>query len=165
MLCSSLSTRLACRRLAPERWKMRSLLLPALSVLSVGTDVSPGCYGMLAPASYLLGDLQQKLAAVLAPPKRPSFLRPAAAAAKLQPDVASLTVAEVLAAVRPVLGPLRRHLDTAVIAVSEGLQDDYMEREDRKCVRVVGGLGSRAGPGLAGSRHARESPKEQGMRE
>lgn len=112
---------------------MRSLLLPALSVLSVGADVSPGCYGMLAPASYLLADLQQKLAAVLAPPKRPSFLRPAAASqAKLQPDVASLTAAEVLAAVRPVLAPLRRHLDTAVIAVAEGLQDEYMEREDRK---------------------------------
>lgn len=48
-------------RLAAERWKQRSLLLPALAVLGVGA--APGqehpCYAMLPSAAYLLADVHR----------------------------------------------------------------------------------------------------------
>lgn len=51
------------RHLSAQRWKLRSLLLPALSALPLTESVK--CYSMLAPAAYLLADLHGKLRAVL----------------------------------------------------------------------------------------------------
>lgn len=72
-------------RLAVEGWKMRSLLLPALSTLGVGAQPAQEhcCYGMLPSAAYVLADLHRKLKAALAvrraafPGKAPKQQRPA----------------------------------------------------------------------------------------
>lgn len=61
-------------RLEAERWKQRSLLLPALAALEVGAGPHQEnfCYGMLPSAAYLLADLHGKLKTVLAAAKRSS---------------------------------------------------------------------------------------------
>lgn len=47
------------QRLGAERWKQRSLLLPALATLGVGaaTQQEQPCYAMLPSAAYVLADL------------------------------------------------------------------------------------------------------------
>lgn len=48
-------------RLDAERWKLRSLLLPALATLSVGAavDMDQPCYAALPSAAYVLADLHR----------------------------------------------------------------------------------------------------------
>lgn len=137
-------------RLDAERWKQRSLLLPALSTLAIGAEPSmeAPCYAALPTAAYVLADLlrqgssssrvpcrlsgrlafagqaglltalcalgtplhRSKLKPVLAAAKGPGF--PGRPAKQLLPaDLASLTAAELLEALAPVLPSIRRHLD------------------------------------------------------
>ncbi|KAL4445301.1 hypothetical protein ABPG77_011126 [Micractinium sp. CCAP 211/92] len=118
-------------RIAAERGKQRSLMLPALRVLGVGAAAAQEqpCYAMLPSAAYILADLHGKLKLVLASSKRPSFLG-RGRRQQLPPDLADLTPTELLAALAPVLPCIRRHLDAGFNALDQELDEGSMEQHD-----------------------------------
>ncbi|PRW44427.1 Fanconi anemia group D2-like protein [Chlorella sorokiniana] len=120
-------------RIAQERSKERTLLLPALATLGVGAAAAQEqpCYAALPSAAYVLADLHGKVKAVLAAQKRPSFLgRPAKQL--LPADLADLSAAELLGALAPVLPAIRRHLDAACNVIDQSLEEEQCREHDRE---------------------------------
>ncbi|KAL4428110.1 hypothetical protein ABPG75_002199 [Micractinium tetrahymenae] len=133
-------------RMAAERGKQRSLLLPALRTLGVGAAVmqEQPCYAMLPSAAYILADLHSKLKVVLSSSKRPSFAG-RGSRRQLPPDLADLTPTDLLGALVPVLPCMRRHLEAACNAIDQELSEEDMEQHDRENFWSVLASGTQSG--------------------
>jgi hypothetical protein len=132
--------------LASERSKFRDLQPGALAALGVAADSPDPCYSMLPPAAYLLADLAAKLRASLAPAKRATALRPAAA-----PPAGAVPAADLLRALRPLLPALRAHLDTAADVVAEQLLDGAMAGKEAATVWAAAFAAPTQGAAAAGA--------------
>ncbi|KAL4858754.1 Fanconi anemia group D2 protein [Chlorella vulgaris] len=130
-------------RFEAERWKQRSLLLPALAALEVGAGPHQEnfCYGMLPSAAYLLADLHGKLKTVLAAAKRSSCFPGRAVKQQLAAgkcigallDLGDISPPQLLQALpAPILFAVRFHLDAAGSILHHEMSEEATEQHDQE---------------------------------